>query len=237
MQTTLPEKKTLPIKTTSFSTYLILALAAGSLLLGGLLIIATANTWLPQLTQTLQGDQPHAYWYISRASGVCAYLLLWLSMFFGLLLSNRMTQLWLGGATAYDLHEYTSLLGLGFIGIHLLILLGDHYTQPSIWQLLLPFGMSGYQQIWVGLGQISFYLLVLVTVTFYIRKRLPGQLWRAVHYASFGAYGMALWHSVASGSDSSNPVLVSLYIGSALSLVIMFVYRILEARKPAKAQR
>lgn len=137
---------------------------------------------------------------------------------------------------AYYLHEYTSLLGLGFIGRHLLILLGDHYTQPNIWQLLLPFGMSGYQQIWVGLGQIKL-LFVSLGYGNLLHPQANGQLWRAVHYASFGAYGMALWHNAASGSDSRNPVLVSLYIGSALSLVIMFVYRILEARKPAKAQR
>src|SRR3954469_4743540 len=83
--------------------------------------------WLPGLSASLLGPEPKAYWYLSRSSAVVAYVLLWLSMATGLTITNKLAQIWHGGPTAFDLHKYASLLGLGFALFHGLILMGDHY--------------------------------------------------------------------------------------------------------------
>jgi predicted ferric reductase len=112
-----------------------LSIALGLLLaalVGALGAVLLLPAWLPGLSQSLLGAEPKAYWYLARASAGVAFGLLWLSMVFGLLITNRMARLWPGGPAAFDLHQHASLLGLAFGLFHALILLGDGYmTIPS----------------------------------------------------------------------------------------------------------
>src|SRR5437868_3897044 len=104
-----------------------------------------------------------AYWYLSRTSALVAFTLLWASMALGVSITNKLARRWPGAPTAFDLHQYTSLLGWAFAIFHVLILLGDNYIGYTPFQLLLPFASTGYEQVWVGLGQIAFYLMIPVT--------------------------------------------------------------------------
>src|SRR5512136_344722 len=63
---------------------------------------------LPGLYASIFGPQPQAYWDLARSSGIVAYLLLWLSVVFGLLVTNRMGRNWLGVQNMIDLHQFTS---------------------------------------------------------------------------------------------------------------------------------
>src|SRR5512136_2747668 len=95
--------------------------------LGTLAMLAAVQTWLPAMGVSLSGPQPQAYWDLARSAGIVAYLLMWLSVAFGLIITNRMARVWPGGPTAFDLHEFTSLIGLAFAVFHGLILLGDQF--------------------------------------------------------------------------------------------------------------
>src|SRR5512135_3006609 len=128
--------------------------------------------WLPGLSQSLLGSEPKAYWYLSRASALVAYTLVWMSMATGLIITNKLARLWPGGPIAFDLHQFTSLIGLAFAFFHALILMGDKYINYDLAQVLVPFNSTGYKPVWVGLGQIGFYLLAIVGLSFYMRKRL-----------------------------------------------------------------
>src|SRR5512140_236909 len=110
--------------------------------LGGLFVL---QSWLPSLSTSLFGVQPKAYWDLARSSGMVAYLLMWLSVVFGLLITNRMARMWPGGMTAFDLHQFTGLLGLAFAMFHGLVLLGDQYIKYSLAQLLIPFASVNFQ--------------------------------------------------------------------------------------------
>ncbi len=170
---------------------------------GVLTVTVAVPTWWPALSQSLLGEQPKAFWYLSRASAFAAFGLLWLSMIFGLLITNRLARMWPGGPTAFDLHQYVSLLGIGFSLFHALILIGDRYINYSWLQLLLPFASSNYRQFSVGLGQLSFYLLLLVSFTFYIRRIITQRAWRLIHFLSFALFLLALAHGLWSGSDAA----------------------------------
>lgn len=169
----------------------------------------------------------HVYWYLSRASGFAAFGLLWLSMVYGLLITNRMARAWPGGPAAYDLHQFTSLLSLVFTGFHVLVLLGDAYMGYSLAQLLLPFNSTNYMPLWVGFGQIGFYVMILVSITFYLRQRMKPGLWRTIHLLSFAGFVMALGHGIFSGSDSGAWWAGAVYWIAGLSTVFLTVYRIL----------
>lgn len=175
----------------------------------------------------------HGAWYLSRASAFVAYVLLWWSMVLGLTLSNRLARIWPGGPTANDLHEHASLLGLVFGLLHAFVLLGDSYIGYTLPQIVIPFAGT-YAQLWVGLGQISLYLMLLVTVTFYMRRWI-GRAWRSIHYLSFGVFVLALLHGLFSGTDSSAAWAFWMYAGTGLSVLALTVYRIVVARRgPAR---
>ena len=165
--------------------------------LGAFTAAIVLPNWLPGLSQSLLGSEPKAYWYLSRASAMVAYGLLWLSMAFGLIITNKLARLWPGGPVAFDLHQFASLLGLAFALFHALILMGDKYINYDLAQVLAPFNSTGYKPVWVGLGQIGFYLLAIVGLSFYVRKRLGNRIWRLLHYVSFMTFALALMHGIS----------------------------------------
>jgi predicted ferric reductase len=194
---------------------------------GALAAVFVVPQWLPGLAGSLFGDAPKAYWYLSRASALVAYGLLWLSMLLGLSITNKLARLWPGGPVAFDLHEYASWLGLAFALFHALILMGDHYINYSLVQVFMPFASTGYKPVWVGLGQLGFYLMALVTLSFYVRKQIGAKTWRLIHYASFAMFLLALIHGLLSGTDTSVPAVVGMYWLTGGSFLFLLVYRIL----------
>jgi predicted ferric reductase len=169
-----------------------------------------------------------ALWYVTRAAGVVAYLLLWLSTAWGLAVSSKILDPLLQRFFTYDMHQFISLLALGFIALHVVVLLADKYLPFSIAQVLVPF-VAPYRPVWVGVGVIGFYLTLLVSVTFYLRQRIGYHMFRVIHYASFVAYLTALAHGLLAGTDSSLATVQLMYAASALVVIFLFIYRIVMA--------
>ncbi len=211
----------------------LMPLLALVLMLGSALVLSAMFPDVrASLNTALLGQK--AFWYLTRASAFVSYGLLWWSMALGLTITNRMARAWPGGPTVSDLHEYASILGLIFGAIHALSLLGDHYIGYSLTQILVPFASTDYQPLWVGLGQISFYLMISVTLSFYVRRLIGGRAWRTVHYVSFGIFALALAHGIWSGSDSGTAWAQWAYAASGLSLVALTFYRIQVRRRLAE---
>jgi predicted ferric reductase len=203
-------------------------------LLGAMIIIAatlssiiTAPYWLPGMTSSLVGEAPKAFWYLSRGSAMVAFVLLWMSMAFGLLITNRMARLWPGGPIAFDLHQFTSLLGLGFGLFHALILLGDRFINADIFQVLVPFASRNYRPGWVGLGQIAFYAWLLLIGSFYVRKQIGARTWRGIHFASFLVFALVMVHGVTSGTDSQSMWANAIYWTAGGSFLLLLFYRLM----------
>ncbi len=189
------------------------------LALGGAgLIIALGVVGLSANTQS--------YWYLSRSAGFVAYLLLWGSVVWGLLLSSGIGKGVLRAPALLDAHQFLSNMAVGFTLFHSLVLLGDRHLSLPLSTLLIPFA-SDYKPALVAAGQIGLWLSLLVIVSFYVRKQLGQPFWRAVHYGSFVAYAAALLHAVAMGSDSWHPFVQALYLASAGAVLFLTLYRLL----------
>ena len=194
--------------------------------LGLLLAILVLPAWLPNLAFSLGGDAPKAYWYMSRATAFASLSLLWLSMALGMGITNKMARAWPGAAAAFAVHEYVSLLGLAFAAFHAVVILGDHYINFTLLQLLAPFSTVGYRPLWVGIGQVGFYVWLIVALSFYIRSSIGQKTWRVLHYASFAMYLMGLFHGLFSGTDVTAPWAQNYYWISSGSLLFLLVGRI-----------
>jgi predicted ferric reductase len=182
--------------------------------------------WLPNMAGSLAGESPKVYWYLSRATAFVSLSVLWVSMALGLGITNRMARLWPGAPAAFAIHEYVSLLGLAFALFHALILLGDHYINFTVAQIFMPFTTVDYRPLWVGIGQIGFYLWLIVTLSFYVRSKIGQKTWRAIHYLSFAMYMMGLLHGLFSGTDSTANWAQWYYWISGGSLLFLLVHRI-----------
>ncbi|MEP7136193.1 MAG: hypothetical protein ABI904_14800 [Chloroflexota bacterium] len=211
---------------------LFLAIATGTLL-----AVTLIPTWLPNLTASLMGTDPKAFWYLSRGTAFVSMSLLWVSMAFGLTITNKMARLWPGAPTAFAIHEFVSLLGLAFAMFHGLILMGDHYINFTLAQVAVPFASVGFKPLWVGIGQIGFYVWAIVAASFYIRSRIGHKTWRAIHFASFLSYAAALAHGITSGTDTSAIWAQWYYWISGSSLLFLLMYRVIYSLSPTVLAR
>jgi methionine sulfoxide reductase heme-binding subunit len=166
------------------------------------------------------------WWYLTRAAGLMGYFLIWLSTAWGLVVSSKILDPIIERGFTYDFHEYFSWLGLAFIVTHVIVLMADKYLPYTIWQVLIPF-LSPYRPFWVGIGVIAFYLSLLVTVTFYLKKKIGMEFFRKIHYLSLVAYVGATLHGLYAGTDSVLPIANLLYKGTFLVTLFLIVYWII----------
>jgi predicted ferric reductase len=224
--------------------FVMLAAFAGGAFLAAIFQVTPVGQQSSNFLQWLVIPDPaHVTWYLTRGAGFTAYLLLWLSTAWGVAIPSRILEGKLHGAFTFEFHQFISLLSLVFTGLHIVVLLYDTYSPFSLAQILFPF-ISDYRPLWIGVGIISFYLMLVVTITFYMRNRIGSRSFRAIHLLSYlGFFGSAL-HSLLSGSDSSIPAVKLLYAGTVLSVVFLTFYWLIglvmkkrTAQRPAVAGR
>jgi predicted ferric reductase len=180
-------------------------------------------------------DIDHTYWYITRASGFVAYMLLFAAVVFGLTMTGDVVSRWLARFRVYDLHRFLSLLALAAAVFHALIVLPDRYIGFSLLELLIPFA-SPYRPLYMTLGLLSLYLTAFIAGTFYMRRLVPYRVWRLVHYATFGAFGLALVHGAGAGTDTAAAWPPYLYAATGLIAFNLLVYRALKgSARPGRA--
>jgi predicted ferric reductase len=199
-------------------------LVIGSIFVGAIFSLTppgqTATVWV---TWFFGLDKVQLWWYVTRASGIVAYLLLWFSMVLGLAVTSKYLDQLLERVFTYDFHQFISLLSIAFIAVHIIVLLFDRYLPYSIWQILVPF-ISPYRPFWVGVGVIGFYLIILVTVTFYLRNRIGGKAFRLIHVLSLVGYLGATLHGIYAGTDSTLLSMQLLYKGTGLVVIFLTIF-------------
>jgi len=165
-------------------------------------------------------------WLASRAAGVTAYVALSLEIAFGMFLSTGVADRWVARARSIELHTWLSRSTLLLVAAHASALLLDRVQPFGIVDLLLPFAAS-HRTVAVALGIFAMWLGWLVHLSFGLRQRLGQRVWRALHYAAFGVYGLATAHGVLAGSDS----MPLLYLGSVGVVVSLIVFRVVRATR------
>src|SRR5437764_14382210 len=77
-------------------------------------------------------------WYLARASGIVAFVLLTIAVVLGLTLSGRAKLRYWPRFAIEDVHRFAGLLTGTFISLHVLTLFVDSYLPFSLLQLLVP---------------------------------------------------------------------------------------------------
>jgi sulfoxide reductase heme-binding subunit YedZ len=198
----------------------ILASIIGLLIIWQISQLAPATAIATVFNRLFAWSSVQSMWYITRSAGLVAYLLLWLSTAWGLAVSSKIFDPLLHRAVTYDFHQFLSLLAIGFLFLHVLVLMVDRYMPYSLAQILFPF-LSPYRPFWVGIGVIGFYLTLLVTVTFYLRKHIGVKAFQSIHVLSLVAFFGAALHGIFAGTDSALLVTRWMYAGTLLVVVFL----------------
>ena len=140
-------------------------------------------------------------WYTTRATGLVALVLLTGSMVLGLLSSVRFQRAAWPRFVTLGLHRNLSLLALAFTAVHVLTTVLDGFVSIPLPDALIPF-ISSYRPIWVGLGAISFDLMLALVITSLLRTRMGLRSWRLVHWTAYLCWPVAVLHGLGTGTDT-----------------------------------
>ena len=159
-------------------------------------------------------------WFITRSTGVTAFVLLTLTTVLGIAATQRAlaSRAWPRFATQ-QLHRNISLIAMVVLLVHILTTLLDSYVDVGWLSIVVPF-WSHYQTLGVTLGTVAFDLLLSVVVTSLLRLHMSARLWRALHYTSYAAWPLALVHFLSTGTDASHGRW-GLWLGAASAALVV----------------
>jgi predicted ferric reductase len=176
-------------------------------------------------------------WYVSRATGVVALLLLTAVMVIGILVNRQGRLPGLPRFAVTNLHRNLSLMAVVFIVIHVVTAVADSFVSIPLVSAVVPF-TSGYEGFWLGLGAISFDLMLALIVTSLVRGHLSRRLWKAVHWLAYASWPIAFAHSIGSSTDLQGGLLLGLAVVCAAALAAALTWRLVAAaREVPRAQR
>lgn len=173
----------------------------------------------------------HFWWYVSRASGTVAWVLVLATCAWGILLATRLFRGWDRPAWLLDLHRWLGSLLVASTALHMIALVGDNYTHFTVTHLVVPFA-SEWKPGEVAVGVVSFWMLAAVQITSWMMKKLPKRLWRAVHMLSYLAFVMVTWHAIAAGTDASSRWYGALTVSMVALATAFGAARLITLRKP-----
>ena len=140
-------------------------------------------------------------WYLTRSTGAVALMLLTASVALGVADVRRLSSERWPRFVIDALHRNVALLSVFFLGVHIITAVLDSFTSISLLDAVVPF-VGSYRPFWLGLGAVSFDLLIAVTITSLLRQRVGYGTWRAVHWLSYASWPIALVHGLGTGSDT-----------------------------------
>jgi sulfoxide reductase heme-binding subunit YedZ len=125
------------------------------------------------------------------------------------------------------LHRDLSLLVIVLLAAHILTSVLDSFAPIKLTDAVVPLA-ADYRPLWMGLGALSFDLLIAIVVTSLLRRRLGYSAWRAVHWLAYASWPIAVLHGLGTGSDTKvwwMLALTVLCLGAVLASVMIRLSR------------
>ena len=138
-------------------------------------------------------------WLLARSAGLVAFALLTLALTLGLALSTRL----LGnkrGKMLLGWHQTLMWTGLAMVVLHGTALALDPIMHFGFVGVLVP-GMAPWRPLPVAAGIVTGWIMLALAASFHVRRRIGQRRWRLIHYASFAAFAVGLYHALNVGTD------------------------------------
>lgn len=176
---------------------------------------------------------PHIWWYLSRASGIVAWVMLTASVLWGIVLASDLLPRWRRNASLLSMHRWLAGLTICFIAGHLVTLLFDSYAHFRPVDFVLPYAGT-WKPTAIAVGVVALWLLVAVEVTALAMKGLSRTWWRSVHIASYFVFWGVCIHAALAGTDTSKTLYMVTAIAALAAVAFAASYRILSRDLPRR---
>ena len=177
------------------------------------------------------------YWLSSRAAGTAALLFASLAVLVGALRAGGLAGSDVrGGRRRLELaiiHETLGLATIVALLIHGLVLLGDDFMSQGLADIAVPF-VGPYEPAFNGIGIISGYLFMLVSLTYYVRDRIGEDRWTAVHRLTLLAWVGSIVHTLGEGTDRHEAWFLAILILPAVAALAAVAKRLVSGRARAE---
>lgn len=173
----------------------------------------------------LAASGPSAYWYLTRSSGAVSLILLTLALVLGVVDVGRYSSVAWPRFVVDSLHRNASLLALAFLGVHIVTAVLDSFAPISIVNAIIPFTGS-YRPFWLGLGALSFDMIVAVILTSLMRRSMGHSTWRSIHWLVYASWPIALLHGFGTGSDVKSTWLLAISVLCLIAAVAAVLVRV-----------
>jgi hypothetical protein len=177
-----------------------------------------------------------ALWYLTRATGIIALVLLTATVVIGVVASVGWTTKRWPRFLSQTVHRNLSLFCLGFVAVHVVSTVSDGYVPIGFADAFIPF-LTPYRPIWVGLGALAFDLLLAVMITSALRHRIGFSAWRFVHWLAYLCWPITMFHSLGSGSDASLSLVLLIDALCTAAVLSAVAWRVVTGRTFAIGRR
>lgn len=174
-------------------------------------------------------------WMLIRGSGLVAFGLLAGATIWGLLLSTKVLDGVFKAKPLTWVHEALSLGAVLATIVHMVALYVHDFLEFDALSILVP-GASEWRPWAVSWGVMSFYGLIVVTFSFYMRRWIGQATWRLLHFAAFGTFAGAAVHGIAAGTDTGSAAVLALYVGSLTAVGFLVIVRAVQSAAPQKTR-
>ena len=170
-------------------------------------------------------------WIVARAAGLASYAALCLAVLSGIALRTSVLDFVATNRALRALHDWVTWLWIPLGALHVVALVLDKTALIRPLDAFVPFQVS-YGAVAIGLGTVSLDLVVLITVSSWLRRRMSDRIWRWIHRSSYVAFVTLFLHALLSGTDFNAPLISALSWAAALGIGLLGLSRIVFGRLP-----
>lgn len=164
-------------------------------------------------------------WYTTRGAGAVTLILLSTVVVLGILSTLRVqSDRWPRFLTT-GLHRNLALMTLVFLALHIVTAVVDPFTNLGWAAAFIPFA-SYYKTLWLGLGVISFELLLAIVATSLVRDLLGHWAWRLIHWLTYAAWPIGVAHGLGTGTDTWSAWMLAITAACVAGVGMAIVLRV-----------
>ena len=163
----------------------------------------------------------YLFWITSRAAGTTAMVFASASVGIGLAAGTKLLK----GPDRFSIHQAFAVATMVAIAIHGLSLLGDTYLRPTLIDITVPFTLS-YKTIPTSIGIIAGWGMIILGVSYYLRRWIGVQRWRLIHRFTALAWAFGLLHTFTEGTDAGQLWFIALILLTAAPALVLLAKRL-----------
>ncbi len=177
------------------------------------------------ITPNPSSTQTPWVWYVTRASGLTAFVFAWLTIFLGIAIRLPGLKNIIRPVYSLSIHYTLAVQTLFFAFLHGISFLFDPFKLPTLADAFIPFHISPdkLDPFSLALGIMAFYGFIILVFTSWIKPMISQRVWRITHFLNIFVYATVVAHALFLGTDMKIPLYRNIFISINIFLVTILL--------------